>query len=137
MELLEPTQLTIHIPHDLQIQVHGSIYTLKGISGDKAILKGWFRPRVPIKHVVPLVRPLTYLLKEIIHDGLKFTPYNLLSKYNQIGYHFNVDRGQLAEIIAAGQLDMGKMPYWMVTMCASWHFDVNNLLTKKLANHLI
>lgn len=137
MELLQPNQLAIHVPYDLQVQVHGSIYTLKGISGENAIFKGLFRFRVPIKHVIPLVRPLTYLLKEIIQDGLKFTPYDLLSAYNRIGYHFNVDRGQLAEIIAAGQLDMGKMPYWMVLKCAEWHFDVNNLLTKKLANHLI
>ena len=137
MELLQPTQLTIHVPHDLQVQIGGGIYTLKGLSGDKAILDKWFRPKVPVKYVVPYVRPLTYLLKEIIHDGLKFTPYDLLTAYNRIGYHFNVDRGQLAEIIAAGQLDMGKMPYWMVVKCAEWHFDVNNLLTKKLANHLI
>jgi len=137
MELLTPTQLAIHVPHDLQVQIGGSVYTLKGLKGDNAILDKWFRPKVPVKYVVPLVRSLTYLLKEIIHDGLKFTPYDLLTAYNRIGYHFNVDRNVLAEIIAAGQLDMGKMPYWMVVKCAEWHFDVNNLLTKKLANHLI
>ena len=137
MELLEPNQLAIYIPHKLQVQVGGNIYTLKGISGDQAILKGWFRPNVPVKHVVPLVRPLTYLLKPIIHDGNKFTPFNILEKYNQIGYHFNVNRGQLAHIIEKGQLDMGKMPYWMVVICAGWHFDVRGLLGKKLANHLI
>lgn len=137
MELLEPKDLTIYLPHKLHVQFAGGIYTLRGINGNSAIFRRWWMPSVPIKHVVPLVRPLTYLTKPIIHNGNKFVPFNILAKYNAVGYHFNLKEHELAEVIRNGQLDMGKMPRWMVEMCAAWHFDVNHLLQKKLANHLM
>lgn len=137
MELLESKDLTIYLPHQLQVQFAGGMYTLRGINGNDAIFRRWWMPAVPIKHVVPLVRPLTYLLKPIIHNGNRFIPFNILVLQNNIGYHFNLSRHELEDVVREGRLDMGKMPHWMVVMCASWHFDVNHLLPKKLANRLI
>lgn len=137
MELLQAKDLIIHLPYQLPVQFGGNMYTLRGINGQDAIFRKWWMPKVPIKHIVPLVRPLTYLTKPIIHNGTKFTPLNILTIQNQLGYHFNLDKNTLEQVIKEGKLDMGKMPYWMVVMCASWGFDVNHLLAKKLANRLM
>ncbi len=137
MEYLEEKDLKIYMGHKLEVQFAGGVYTLRGINKNNAIFRRWWMPSVPIKHVVPIVRPLTYLLRPILHDGLTFTPFKLLKVHDQIGYHFNLNEETLIEVIKSGQLDMGKMPHWMVEMCASWHFDVNHLLDRKLACNLI
>ena len=135
--MLKANDIKIFLPHNIQVQFGGGMYRLRGINQEQAIFRRWFMPSVPIKHVVPLVRPLSYLIKPIIHNGKKFIPFNVLTIYNKIGYHFDLDKRTLEEIIAEGKLDMGKMPHWFVEMCASWHFDVTHLLDKKLANRLM
>lgn len=137
MEQLETTHLAIYLPHKLQVQVKRGTGELIALKKNEAIIMGKYYPfSIDLKEITPLVRPLNQLTKKININGNIFTPFNILKTYNRIGYHFNIEKEQLEYIIENNQLDMGKMPYWFVNTCAIWHFDVNNLLNRKLAKAL-
>ena len=138
-DYLQPTDISIYIGHSLQIQTFLGKKELLGLKGNKAIVEigRFFIHYINLTQVKPFVRPLDQLTKKIKHNDVCFVPFNILKAYNYIGYHFNVEEEQLKYIIENDQLDMGKMPYWMVNLCAGWHFDIRNLLNKQLANELI
>lgn len=137
MEFLTANDIAIHVPHKIEVQFAGGMYTLRGINNNDAIFRRWWMPSVPIKHIVPLLRPLHRLTQPMIHKRSTFTPYKTLMLYSEMGHYFNLDPKILEEVIENDKMDMGKMPYWMAELCASWHFDVKGLLPRKLANHLI
>lgn len=135
MEKLKAKDLTIHLNNNLRIVTGDETKPLIGLTNDKAEIQGkYFKYKVPIASIRPLVRPPDQLIQRIRHGDTFFEPYKLLRAYNRIGYHFNMDREQLEAIIKADQLDFGKMPYWMVVMSAKWNFDVTHLLARDLAD---
>ena len=124
----------MYLPHRLKVKAKFGIGELIGLEGDLATVQvGELVHQLRVQHLTPIFRPLSDLLVTIKHNNQLFKPFALLKAFNHIGYHFNVEEKDLREIIEAGKLDMGKMPFWMASICAKWHFDLNGLIELGLA----
>ncbi len=137
-EKLEAKHISMYIPHGLVVQGrrHGGMHTyyeVTGLKGDRVVVRGAFAPNIPLKRVKPVLRPIEDIMNTISHDGFLIKPFNMLRALSKTGYHFNFSEKEMRKIIESGDLDMGKMPYWMVVQCVEWHFDVNNLIKRELA----
>lgn len=70
--------------------------------------------------VFPILRPLSYLTKEIEHDGKKFIPFEKIAIYKDVGYLIENLKLGFIELIVYNQL-------------IKWKFDVSGLIDNNLA----
>lgn len=77
--------------------------------------------------IMPILRPLSDLVREIEHNGEKFIPIdrlNFLYDYTKIGYLYRYTTEYLNEV------DWQSEPFEIVKKLIEWHFDIANLIPK-------
>jgi hypothetical protein len=76
----------------------------------------------------PILRPLSDLTKEILHNGEKFVPVEWLEeKYYTLGLH------KQCEKLAEDSRWVNHSDYLLIIHLLEWHFDIFGLLEKGLA----
>jgi hypothetical protein len=76
-----------------------------------------------VEKVKPILRPLSYLTKEIEVDGEKFIPIELLDNYHNFS---NIRCGDI-------EADPTRYPFTIVQKLFEWKFDVFGLIPQSLA----
>jgi hypothetical protein len=121
---LELKHVAPYLPYGLKYKsehIEGSrIYTMLGLNEkynrlDSDCDYGW----IYIKGIKPILRPLSDLTKEIEHNEERFVPFERIGWGN--GTH-------VIPLILEGRIDVKE--YYLLL---EWHFDVSNLIGKKLA----
>lgn len=91
---------------------------------------GFEEDDVYLSEVKPILRQLSYLAKEIEHNGEKFIPIDIIYKlWNEKSL------GQFSKsiILQKVQLYTNSMPHFIVEKLHSWHFDTKGLIESELA----
>lgn len=83
-----------------------------------------------LDQIIPLVRPLSDLTKEIEHNGERFVPVDKLDEIN--GFTFFGSIKNFYTVYEKGEY----VPYWVAQKLYEWHFDFYLLLEKGLAKPL-
>ena len=76
----------------------------------------------------PILRPLSYLTKEIEVNGEKFVP---LIKLQSKGYNMNFDEEYTFDDFIKG--DILNNSYGFIELLLEWHFDIYGLIENNLA----
>lgn len=80
-----------------------------------------------IEYFKPILRPLSDLVLEIEHNGERFVPSDLLSKNDKL------KTGHTWNYYAINYENVKLLNYEIIEKLFEWHFDVFNLIEKKLA----
>lgn len=122
--------LAPYLPYKLKCLYGNVVYTLEpwtfngGYSIDsqrrEATMQG-----VIEKGLIPLLYPLSYLTKEIEHNGEGFAPMHRIPNWFSLPtwWHYG----------GAVPSDMNAIPYYVIQLLFEWHFDVFGLIDKGLA----
>lgn len=86
--------------------------------------------------IKPILRPLSNLTKEIEHNGEKFVPIEILSKWTTCEYEDDVLK--YATYNSNGEIDMEEinvldLEYHQIVKLFEWHFDCFGLIENGLA----
>jgi len=81
------------------------------------------------KEIKPILRPLSDLTKEIVHNGEKFVPLEKLfgDEWKQREWEFMPYFVQHTFNCSNGKVEPKFIPYWIVEKLFEWHFNVFNL----------
>ena len=136
METLTLEQLAPYLPYSVMAQdintkevrlvtlLHFT-YNTKTVGHNHLIYNGLLLS----KHLLVL-RPLSDLTKEIEHNGKRFVPIDVIY---QMWYENNLGEFSKSIILQKIQLFINKMPYFIIKKLHEWHFDTENLISRKLA----
>lgn len=164
------TYLTIkhlagYLPYGLQVigKTHKEMWTLEGLNISETCELGGSSYRSDINEILPILRPLSDLTKEIEHNGEKFVPllelakiafpknrpfddfhiknnYVKLDKWSHQGYSFHFD---IKEISFDCRVDYNEKTWRtncyvpnqlkLIQKLYEWHFDIHGLIEKGLA----
>lgn len=134
MEKQKLKHLAPYLPYGLKIKgnTNGDVEILSMLSDTSVNIKGRgtsYGMWAEIADVKPILRPLSYLTKEIEHNGEKFVPYKYLKEnylsYNKYNYNWFKNKTNLVNIKI--------LPYDIIQKLLEWHFDVYNLIPQNLA----
>ena len=120
MEKLELKHIVGYLPYGLKVNVHGDFQMevtykrLLSIKDDEDLDFITIEGVLEDSYVVPILRPLSDLTKEIEVNGVKFVPEELLSAHFEIQYY-------------------GNMLHKNVQKLYEWHFDIHGLIDQGLA----
>lgn len=153
---LELKHLAHYLPHGLRIE-HPTM-----MSGNRKIseMRNLGQTSIEISHRIyvqissckPLLRPLSYLTKEIEIDGKKFVPMeyffefenpnNKIPKrmkyyYEEVPNRISISHNASSRSTEVLFSEMGANPYWIIQKLFEWHFDVFGLIDQGLALPLI
>lgn len=82
----------------------------------------------------PLLRPLSDLTKEIIHNGETFVPLNEIKTLSvNIEYYENHIKPYLSPLTEFLITTKNHLPSWVTEKLCEWHFDVFGLIGRGLA----
>ena len=108
------------MPYELECKCHNGHDNYSYSKLDPQTLISW-----KVDNIIPFLRPLSDLIKEIEHNGERFSPEYTIWKLSQ-------DKQFIIEISQITGLSI-ETPYWAIQMLISWHFDVFGLIEKGLA----
>jgi len=117
--------LAQYLEHDLQCKVVDkgveTIATLSGIYSDgTCVFADLVESEQGFESVMPILRPLSDLTKEIEHNGEKFVPLN------ELGFKDNYDLA--IELFFKTELE--ELPVRIFNKLLEWHFDFFGLIEK-------
>ena len=143
MEKLELKHLAAYLPYNLKVTFeHDEEHThdLVGLNynwqGVDLISEFGDFGRAEIKLVKPMLIPLSFLTKEIDHNGKKFIPFIELCETYKKDLNFDDhDPKKIVNqsIILMKQYGYGHCQTWVFEKLCEWHFDVFSLIDKGLA----
>ena len=137
LEVLAP-----YLPYGVRVKTIDGIFTVDGWSNEIGILLDTiFYGANTIPEYKPILRPLSDLTKEIYHNGNKFVPIEVFEiTDDHTSYPFEHDSGNIKLIRALESIskndcefDINFLPFEVVAMLISWHFDVFGLIKEGLA----
>ena len=86
---------------------------------------------LPISRILPILRPLSNLTKEIEHKGENFVPIVEINKRNEYIHAVNGRIGIGLPIIGYRDVDdMDELPTWLTQFLVELHFDIADLISK-------
>ena len=68
--------------------------------------------------IMPILRPLSDLTKEIEHNGEKFVPSKEIIK------HRPNDLIDVSYVFSVNYLEIKSLPFWAILKLIEWHFDL-------------
>lgn len=72
--------------------------------------------------IMPILRTLSDLTKEIEHNGEKFVPLKIIN-------HFAQDGNRSFEyILSKKNIEIEDLPFWVINLLLEWKFDLANLI---------
>ncbi|TQM18310.1 hypothetical protein [Chryseobacterium aquifrigidense] len=84
--------------------------------------------------VKPILYDLSYLTKEIEHEGEKFVPSERLMNYaSNFGVHRGVFEHMLSSILDGNTL-VTELPYYLIIKLLEWHLNVFQLQEDQFIN---
>ena len=129
---LELKHLAPYLPYGLKGKWGVHIFEICGASFNKKIsirVKHYNQTQAYGSGVIPILRPLSDLTKEIEINGKKFIPYDklktVISKKQWVKICETINEPEYIKIC--------DMPHWWVNLLYTWHFDVFGLIEKGLA----
>ena len=140
---LEFKDLVGYLQHNLKVTFEGDedhVHDLVGLNlnyqGAELISQYGDYGRSEINKVKPMLIPLSFLTKEIDHNGKKFIPFIELCETYKKDLNFNDhDPKKIVNqsIILMQQYGYGHCQTWVFEKLCEWHFDVFGLIDKGLA----
>lgn len=127
--------LSQYLPFELQFQGGGDIWTLYsvGADGDIVLKNGLHTQVVHASNVgdeyKPILSPIANMpISEIIIDGDKYSPCEILSQYDNA-----FSRERFDDEVLAHKLKHGAFSANLTSRLFEWHFDVFGLIGEGLA----
>ena len=125
---LELKHITPYLPYGLKFRNPFGIQTIKGLDtvSDAILIYYWDMADRKESHAIDcklLLRPLSDLKKEIEHDGERFVPETKLEVGHWSPHHKT----------SWNDRDIYELPYGVIELLLSWHFDVFGLIEQGLA----
>lgn len=123
---LEIKHLAPYLEHslkcvDLKGEPDSNIFTLESINIHGVVSDNDGNFDIEFKDIKPILRPLFDLTKEIEYNGEKFIPYHKLgNRPNLLDYRID-------------EIDFNRLPYDLIQILHSWHFDTQGLIEAGLA----
>jgi len=155
---LELKHLAPYLPYELKLKGNDGIYTLIGLrspykTNDKCFLTGEVRYENTTKirsHVfntsskeedilIPILRPLSGLTKEIEVNGYRFVPIEGIDQlFGDYNTSYEVSRNgtsifEYKETSIYTFYNVNCFPWFIIQKLHEWHFDTNNLIKEGLA----
>lgn len=135
MEKLKVEELTPYLPFKLKCFVVNDgkeqVGTLSAVyDNGECVFHDIVEAQQGFESVKPLLRPLSYLTKEIEHNGEKFVPIRKLLEAN----NFNLEKMETEYInsFAKSMVEI-QIAYDDAQLLLRWHFDIFGLIEKGLA----
>jgi len=143
---LEPKHLTPYLPYSLKVLMEGKKCNVAWMSTKNiAVIRpdgiGEYK-KIAWKHahwnIKPILKPLSYLTKEIEHEGKRFVPIERLQsifttrlRFDENGFYYHIDKSAVRgkahdESFPFNQLDAYSYLF-------KWKLDIFNLIEKGLA----
>lgn len=129
--------LSLYLPHKLKGRVYWE-------SQDKhfdvelyGILQNYVQISSPfggfdycnIEDFMPILHPISDLVKEITYGGEKFVPHDRL----QLGFLYKLPRTVQGKSVAENRIVTNTMSYTDWLQCIKWKIDVNDLISQEKA----
>ena len=133
MDKLTIQHLSAYLPYRLKVisNVNNHLYEVIGITKDEICIddstQGWFSYNL----FKPVLRPMSYLTKEIEHNGEKFVPFDRLEK--DFGVKLDEDGDLLIDYYNIGECDSPWTGFGIIQRLLSYHFDIWELISSGLA----
>lgn len=119
MDRLTLEHIAPYLPYGLRMQNEfGDEWTINMTAFDSFLTK-------VINESLPILRPLSDLTKEIEHNGEKFVPVLKISEM----YGIDIMTDDTSSLIMPITME----PYVAFRQLIEWHFDVFNMIPRKLA----
>ena len=138
---LELKHIAPYLPYGLKFRNGKEFDVVTGIDNNTVIslFRGHLANFTSIEEIKPILRPLSDLTKEIEVDGKRFVPidiFEISDSENADEYDFgNVKLIRSLRILANYGIvnDVKYLPYGVIQLLLSWHFDLFGLIEKGLA----
>ncbi len=129
---LELKHIAPYLPYGLKYQEENKAQTiLKTVdAGIDMVNFGWGNAKY-LREIKPILRPLSYLTKEIEVNGKKFVPLTELLNIS----NFDVSKMSWEEQLDYGHIycDLSFINFYDLQLLLEWHFDVFGLIDENLA----
>ena len=131
---LELKHLVHYLPYGLRLKYVDKTYTLTGLNTRFLDTRPKTRGLINYNNVMPILRPLSDLTKEIEHNGERFTPSKVLTKEN-IGGDMSFPVNGIANYKVENEYERVTVETTIrvLDLLYEWHFDVFGLIEKGLA----
>jgi hypothetical protein len=114
--------LAAYLPYGVTIK--HNYFNHYGLEDHTLSILSWYNiKRVKSKGIIiPLLRPLSQLTETIEHNGERFVPSQ---KIDDMGYRVHP--------LTYESIGVHALPYWVMQLLLSWHFDIFQLCDSGLA----
>jgi hypothetical protein len=130
---LELKHLTPYLPYGVDVKLGHTIRELTAVSLDSryffvtAYKGAREKQMVGIESIIPILRPLSDITKEIEHNGEKFVPLRWFENEGWFGNDL------LRGMVKNKYINIETLPYCIVEKLSEWHFDVFGLIDAGIA----
>jgi len=127
-----PYELKVNLTRRLfereNVDLMGSMIAYNGTTKEHWIMES--NVTYGLFDVKPILRPLSYLTKEIEHNGEKFVP---IEWFEEKYYTLDLHKQCLRLLEEDGENWINQSDYMLVQHLIEWHFDIFGLIENKLA----